>query len=223
MFDDIAPRYDLVNRMLSARIDVGWRKKAIAALAPLKPQKVLDVATGTADVALMTWDMLRPLHITGIDISDGMLSVGRDKIAKRGLAEQITLLQGDSEKIKFADASFDAVTVAFGVRNFEHLQAGMAEMYRVLKPGGRLVVLEFSRPAAPVVKQAYQFYMNVVTPGIGGLFSKNRDAYSYLNQSVQAFPEREQFIDVLKNAGFVNTYYKPLTLGICCMYCGDKV
>lgn len=222
MFDSIAFKYDFVNRFLSFGIDIRWRKKAINKLKQLKPQQILDVATGTADVAIMTYKMLKPKQITGIDISQGMLQLGREKVEKLGLKQQISLHLGDSEHIPFAENSFDAITVAFGVRNFENLEKGLAEMYRVLKPGGRLVVLEFSRPKQPVFKALSNFYMKVLTPGIGSIFSKNKHAYKYLTESVQAFPEREQFTGIMQQAGYKNTEFKPLTIGICCIYCGDK-
>lgn len=222
MFDSIAFKYDFLNRFLSFGIDVWWRKKAIRQLKQLKPQVMLDVATGTADVAIMTWKMLKPQSITGIDISEGMLQHGRQKIDKLGLQQHITLQSGDSETINFADNTFDAITVAFGVRNFENLEKGLAEMYRVLKPGGKLVVLEFSRPKQPLFKSLCNWYMNVLTPGIGKMFSKNKDAYQYLSNSVQAFPERGQFTGIMQATGYTNTYFKPLSLGICCIYCGSK-
>jgi len=222
MFDSIAFKYDFLNRFLSFGIDVWWRKKAIRQLKQLKPQVMLDVATGTADVAIMTYKLLKPQTITGIDISEGMLQHGRQKIEKLGLQQHIALQTGDSERINFADNTFDAITVAFGVRNFENLDKGLAEMYRVLKPGGKLVVLEFSKPKQPLFKSLCNWYMHVLTPGIGKMFSKNKDAYKYLSNSVQAFPEREQFTTIMQGAGYKNTSFKPLTLGICCIYCGSK-
>ena len=222
MFDDISGRYDFLNRFLSAGIDIGWRKKAIAQLADLKPRVILDVATGTADVAIMTYNMLKPEKITGIDISDGMLDVGRGKIIKLGLNEYIELLNGDSEAIRFNDNSFDAITVAFGVRNFQHLETGLKEMKRVLKPGGKLVVLEFSKPNMPFVRSLYNFYMKIVTPGMGKLFSKNRDAYKYLDESIRKFPEGKNFIAILDKLEYKSTYFKSLSLGICSIYCGTK-
>ncbi|MFN4007442.1 MAG: bifunctional demethylmenaquinone methyltransferase/2-methoxy-6-polyprenyl-1,4-benzoquinol methylase UbiE [Chitinophagaceae bacterium] len=222
MFNSIAFRYDFLNRFLSAGIDIQWRKKAIAQLKTLQPQMVLDVATGTADVALMTYDLLKPSKIIGIDISEGMLSLGREKIAKKGLSNTIELFTGDSEKINYPDCTFDAVTVAFGVRNFENLELGLAEMLRVLKPGGKLVILEFSRPKQVGFKSLYNLYMNIVAPRVGKMFSKNKGAYAYLNESVQAFPERENLVTIMKQVGYQQTYFKPLSLGICCIYCGSK-
>jgi demethylmenaquinone methyltransferase/2-methoxy-6-polyprenyl-1,4-benzoquinol methylase len=222
MFDDIAYRYDFLNRFLSGGLDIGWRKKALGYLVALKPGKILDVATGTADVAIMAVALLKPASVTGIDISDGMLDIGRKKISKLGLEKTIKLLNGDSETINFEDNSFDAVTVAFGVRNFQHLEKGMAEILRVLRPGGKLVVLEFSKPKMPLVKSFYNLYMKVVTPNMGKLFSKNRNAYQYLDESIRKFPEGKDFIRILDNIGYINTQSKPLSLGICSIYCGEK-
>lgn len=222
MFDQIAFRYDLLNRFLSGGIDIYWRKRAIRELKELQPQKILDVATGTADVALMTYKYLKPAHITGIDISEGMLDFGRQKVAKLGLEEKINLLKGDSEAINFPDATFDAITVAFGVRNFENLEKGLTEMLRVLKPGGKLVVLEFSKPKQGWFKGIYNLYMKLIAPKAGAWLSKNKDAYQYLNDSVLAFPEGEDFLEILQKSGFQNTYLKRLSLGICTIYCGKK-
>ena len=222
MFDDIAFKYDFLIRFLSAGIDIRWRKKAIEQIAGLHPKKILDVATGTADVAIMASGILKPEKIIGIDISDGMLEIGRQKVAKAGLKEIIELLNGDSETINFEKDSFDAVTVAFGVRNFQHLEKGLSEIYRVLKPGGKLVVLEFSKPKMPGVKSMYNLYMKVICPNVGKLFSKNRNAYKYLDESIQKFPEGKNFTQILDNLGYLNTYCKPLSLGICSIYCGTK-
>jgi demethylmenaquinone methyltransferase/2-methoxy-6-polyprenyl-1,4-benzoquinol methylase len=218
MFNSIAYRYDFLNRFLSVGIDIWWRKKAINQLKQLAPQQVLDVATGTGDVAIMTRKMLKPRHITGIDISEGMLELGRKKIEKAGFSQQISLLKGDSEKIPFEENRFDAITVAFGVRNFQNLEQGLKEMFRVLQPGGKLVVLEFSKSKNVL----FNFYMNVVTPTIGKLFSKNKEAYQYLNDSVQAFPEGQTFLTIMHDAGFTQTYLKKLSFGICTIYCGSK-
>jgi demethylmenaquinone methyltransferase / 2-methoxy-6-polyprenyl-1,4-benzoquinol methylase len=222
MFDNIAYRYDFLNRFLSAGIDIRWRKKAIAELKNIKPQKILDVATGTADVAIMSVAILKPSTIIGIDISDGMLDFGRKKIAKLGLENVIELVNGDSETINFDDNAFDAVTVAFGVRNFQNLEKGLGEIKRVLKPGGKLVVLEFSRPKTQGVKQLYKVYMDVVAPAMGKLFSKNRNAYKYLDESIKKFPEGKNFTTILDNLGYRNTYCKPQSFGICSIYCGEK-
>ncbi len=222
MFDDIAVRYDFLNRFLSAGIDMRWRKKALKHLTEIRPSTILDVATGTADVAIMAAGLLKPEKITGIDISEGMLEIGRKKIHKLGLDKTIELLNGDSEAINFNDNTFDAVTVAFGVRNFQHLEKGLSEIRRVLKPGGKLMVLEFSQPTLPLVKPVYTFYMKIVTPSMGKLFSKNRDAYKYLDESIKKFPEGKNFTTILDKLGYQKTYSKPLSLGICSIYCGVK-
>ena len=222
MFDKIAFRYDFLNRFLSAGIDVSWRKKAIKLLIPSEPKHILDVATGTGDFALTSYHLLNPDKITGIDISDGMLEIGRQKVSRAGLENYIELLNGDSEAILFPDNSFDAVTVAFGVRNFENLENGLSEIKRVLKPGGKLIVLECTEPSLPVIKQFYHFYMKFVTPKIGKLIAKNNDAYQYLNDSVLQFPEKKSFIQILNQSGYKHAFYKTLTLGICTIYCAEK-
>ena len=222
MFDSIAYRYDFLNRFLSAGIDIIWRKNALKELKKLDPKKILDVATGTADVAIMATNSLHPEKIIGIDISDGMLDFGRKKIERLKLGKVIELVNGDSETINFADNSFDAVTVAFGVRNFQNLEKGLGEIKRVLRPGGKLVVLEFSKPKTVGIKQLYNVYMKVVAPGMGKLFSKNRNAYKYLDESIKKFPEGKNFTTILDNLGYRNTYCKPQSLGICSIYCGEK-
>ena len=222
MFNSIAYRYDFLNRFLSAGIDVWWRKKAISQLKETSPKKILDVATGTGDVAILTYHMLQPEKIIGIDISEGMLDLGRKKIEKLNLTNFIQLQSGDSEVIRFEDNIFDAVTVAFGVRNFQNLEKGLKEMYRVLHPGGKLVVLEFSKSNNRVLAGLFHFYMNVITPALGKFFAKNKDAYQYLNDSVQAFPEGEFFLTIMHEAGFTQTYLKKLSFGICTIYCGRK-
>jgi demethylmenaquinone methyltransferase/2-methoxy-6-polyprenyl-1,4-benzoquinol methylase len=222
MFNKIAFRYDFLNRFLSAGIDVSWRKKAIKQLKKLQPKKVLDVATGTGDVAVMTYNSLHPEKIIGIDISEGMLEVGRKKIEKLDLQDKIELQKGDSEQIYFPDNEFDAITVAFGVRNFENLVQGLKEMNRVLKPGGKLVVLEFSKPKQAGFKNLYNLYMKIVAPGFVQMFSSDKKAYQYLNESVQAFPEGESFLNIMHEAGFTQTYLQKLSLGICTIYCGSK-
>jgi demethylmenaquinone methyltransferase/2-methoxy-6-polyprenyl-1,4-benzoquinol methylase len=222
MFNNIAPRYDFLNRFLSAGIDISWRKKALSLLKKDNPKKILDIATGTADVAILAASILSPEKIVGIDISEGMLSYGRQKIKNLQLQDVIELQQGDSEAIQFEDESFDAVTVSFGVRNFQHLENGLSEIKRVLRKGGKLVILEFSRPSLPGIQQLYKLYMSVLAPGIGKIFSNNRGAYQYLNDSVQKFPEGKDFISVLDSIGFHNTSFKRLSLGICSIYIGEK-
>ena len=221
MFDQIAFRYDFINRFLSGGIDRYWRRRAIRELKALQPKQVLDMATGTGDIAILVQRMLRPDKVTGVDISEGMLELGRKKIAKLMLNNQIELVKGDSEAINFQDASFDAVTVAFGVRNFEHLRGGLQEMLRVLKPGGKLVVLEFSKPRK-IFQGLYNVYMKIVAPGVGSLLTRNREAYQYLTNSVKAFPEGNDFLTILREAGYSNVYLKTLSLGICTIYCGEK-
>jgi len=222
MFNNIAGKYDFLNRFLSGGIDIIWRKKAIQQLKALQPQTILDVATGTADVALMTYARLKPQKIIGIDISEGMLNLGKQKIEKAGLSNIIMLQQGDSEHIDFEDNSFDAITVSFGVRNFENLLKGLREMHRVLKPGGKIVILEFSKPRWKPFQMIYNLYLSIIAPAFAQLFSKNKKAYKYLNNSVRAFPEGKQFLTIMHEAGFTQTYLKPLSLGICTIYCGSK-
>ena len=222
MFNNIAGCYDRLNRILSAGIDKGWRKKATKMLKKDYPQIILDVATGTADMAIMAFELLRPKKIIGIDISEQMLELGRKKVEKEGLSELIQLQRGDSETINFPDNSFDAVMVAFGVRNFENLENGLKEMLRVLKPGSKLVVLEFSRPRIKIFRSLYYLYMGIVAPEVARWFSKNKKAYQYLNQSAKLFPERQAFVDILNNAGYLDTSFKPLSAGICCIYIGRK-
>ena len=222
MFDNISRRYDFLNRFLSLGIDQGWRKKALKLLIDKNPKYILDVATGTADVAIMASKILNPTKIVGIDISNGMLKIGREKIKKHQLQNIIELQEGDSASIQFKDNTFDAVTVAFGVRNFQHLEKGMDEIKRVLKPGGKLIVLEFSRPALPVVKQLYNFYMLTICPTFGRLFSKNKQAYKYLDASIKKFPEGNSFLKILKDLGYKNSLSKKLTLGICSIYSAEK-
>lgn len=222
MFNEISGSYDFLNRFLSAGIDVKWRKRALKELAPIQPKIILDVATGTGDLALMACKILRPDKVVGIDISEGMLNLGKEKIKKAGLETVIELEKGDSEAIRHPDNSFDAVTVAFGVRNFEQLEKGLSEIYRVLKPGGKLVVLEFSKPKNNFFKPLYNLYLGIVAPEMAKWFSKNKNAYQYLNNSIKAFPERQAFDSILQQTGFTNTYFKIQSLGICCIYCGSK-
>jgi len=222
MFNDIAFKYDFLNRFLSVGIDVSWRKKGIHQLKDIKPQQVLDVATGTADVALLTYKILQPQKIIGIDISEGMLNIGKKKIEEQNLQHFIQLQKGDSEKIDFNDNTFDAITVAFGVRNFENLEKGLQEMLRVLKPNGKLVIMECTQPKQFAFKGFYNIYMNIIAPGFGKMFAKNKQAYQYLNNSIQAFPEGKTFLNVMEKAGFNKTYLKTLSLGLCTIYCGSK-
>jgi demethylmenaquinone methyltransferase / 2-methoxy-6-polyprenyl-1,4-benzoquinol methylase len=222
MFDEIAGGYDFMNHFLSAGIDVSWRRKAINLFKKEAPQHLLDVATGTADMALMAAKMLKPQQITGIDISPKMLEIGRKKVAAQNLLTKIELYTGDSETIHFADNTFDAAMVAFGVRNFENLEKGLAEILRVIKPGTQLVVLEFSKPKMGIIRTFYNLYMGVLAPQMAAFFKQNKKAYQYLNDSAKAFPDRGQFVSVLNKTGYVQTSFKPLSLGICCIYTGRK-
>jgi demethylmenaquinone methyltransferase/2-methoxy-6-polyprenyl-1,4-benzoquinol methylase len=222
MFDGIAARYDLMNRLFSGGTDMKWRKKTITLLKTIEPKTLLDMATGTGDMAILACRLLNPEKITGVDISAEMLDIGRKKIEKEGLANKIELVKGDGEAISFPDNSFDAVMVAFGVRNFEKLENGLSEMLRVLKPGGKLVILEFSKPNWGF-KNLYNLYMGIVAPEVARWFRQNKDAYKYLNRSSNAFPDRKDFTDILNRVGFSNTECKPLSFGICCIYSGRKL
>ncbi|RLD52230.1 MAG: bifunctional demethylmenaquinone methyltransferase/2-methoxy-6-polyprenyl-1,4-benzoquinol methylase UbiE [Bacteroidetes bacterium] len=222
MFDNIAPKYDFLNHFLSMNIDKIWRRKSIRLLKSEKPQLILDVATGTGDFAFEIYKRLKPKKIIGIDISEGMLKVGEEKIKKRNLTEYIEFRKGDSENLDFEDNYFDAVTVAFGVRNFENLQKGLAELFRVLKPSGKLIVLEFSQPDKFPIKQFYGFYSKYILPFFGKLFSKDKSAYIYLPESVNAFPYGEKFTQFLKNAGFKSAQYKKFSFGISSVYFAEK-
>lgn len=221
MFNNIAHRYDFLNRSLSMGIDVLWRKKMIAQLKAMRPKVILDVATGTGDVALEAMS-LKPERVVGVDISTGMLELGKQKIAKRGLSSTIQMVEGDSENLPFDDNTFDAVTVAFGVRNFENLNKGLKEINRVLRKDGKLVVLEFSQPKAFPVKQLYWFYFNNILPVFGKMLSKDASAYTYLPESVKAFPDGDAFLAQLKKAGFSANFKRPLTFGIATIYTGVK-
>ncbi len=221
MFNSIAHRYDFLNHFLSAGVDHYWRRRAIDELVAAKPRRILDVATGTADLAIAAL-RVDPEQVIGIDISEGMLSVGRQKLTERHLSDRITLLQGDSEALQFADNSFDAIMAAYGVRNFEHLDRGLAEMFRVLEPGGKLVILEFSKPRAFPLKQLYNGYFQHVLPRFGKMISKDSSAYTYLPASVQAFPDGEDFLEHLRRAGFQAPRWQPLTFGISSLYTATK-
>jgi len=221
MFNSIAGKYDFLNHFLSAGVDIYWRKKAIGLLKKSAPKQILDIATGTGDFAIEALNV-NPDKITGIDISEGMLAVGREKLTKKGLSGKIELLSGDSENLQFEANKFDAVTAAFGVRNFENLEKGLSEMNRVLKPGGRVVILEFSKPTAFPMKQAYNFYFKNILPVFGKMISKDQAAYTYLPESVQAFPDGKAFLNILEKVGFKNTQWQSLTFGICSIYTGIK-
>jgi len=221
MFDRIAGKYDFLNHFLSLGIDRGWRRKAINTLKPVSPKKILDVATGTGDLAIEAL-RLQPEKVTGVDISEGMMEIGRKKIAAKGLSSKIDLQYGDSEALPFDAAYFDAITCAYGVRNFEHLELGLKDMYRVLRPGGRIAILEFSKPKNFPVKQLYNFYFRYILPVLGKTVSKDATAYTYLPESVAAFPEGNDFCQILKNCGFTDVHARPLTLGITTLYTAGK-
>lgn len=221
MFDNISPRYDLLNHLLSINIDKIWRKKAVKRLSRYKPETILDVATGTADFAIAAMK-IKPLKVTGIDISEGMLGIGRDKVAKNGWSQKIELIKADSEDLPFENASFDAAVVGFGVRNFENLEKGLTEILRVLKPGGFFIVLEFSKPKKTPFRQIYHFYFAKVLPVLGRLISKDENAYTYLPESVNEFPDGDDFIAVLRKVGFGNYSWFPQTFGIASIYEAQK-
>ena len=221
MFNNISRRYDFLNHFLSLGIDRGWRRKAINILRPLKPQSILDVATGTGDFAVQAMS-LKPQKVVGVDISEGMLDVGKKKIIAKGLSNVVSLQYGDSENLPFGDNSFDAITVGFGVRNFEDLRRGLGEMYRVLKPGGKAVILEFSRPKSFPFKQVYNFYFSFILPRIGKMVSKDDSAYTYLPKSVEAFPDGEDFLRILQDVGFKQNQCRSLTFGVSSIYTGTK-
>ena len=221
MFDNIAPRYDLLNRALSLGIDISWRRKAIRLLKPYSPKSVLDLATGTADFAIEA-RKLKPDSIVGIDIAPQMLEVGREKISKAELDGLIELKTGDAEHIEYPDSSFDAITIGFGVRNFENLNKGLEEIYRVLSPGGAVAILEPAFPTQFPIKQLFQFHFNVMTPLIGKWISGDQAAYEYLPNSVKAFPTGKEFVQICETAGFSSAKHIPLTFGICALYLLEK-
>ena len=221
MFNNISRKYDLLNHLLSLGIDISWRKKAINQLKTLQPKKILDVATGTADFAIEAIS-LKPDKVIGVDISEGMLEQGKEKIKKLKLQQSIELLMADSEDLPFLDNKFDAVIVAFGVRNFENLEKGLSEMIRVTRVGGMVVIIEFSRPPDFPFNYIYNFYFKYILPGIGKIISKDKSAYRYLPDSVMAFPDGENFISILRKTGFKNLKCLPLTFGISCIYTGSK-
>ncbi|WP_299155804.1 bifunctional demethylmenaquinone methyltransferase/2-methoxy-6-polyprenyl-1,4-benzoquinol methylase UbiE [uncultured Christiangramia sp.] len=221
MFDNISDNYDGLNRVISMGTDVSWRKKVVAAVAATNPDSILDIATGTGDLAIQMANT-GATRIVGLDLSDGMLSVGRKKIAAKKLDVGIEMIQGDSENLPFEADSFDAITVAFGVRNFENLELGLSEIFRVLKPGGIFVVLETSVPTRFPFKQGYKIYSSMILPAIGKLFSKDKDAYSYLSESAASFPYAKEFNNILSKTGFTNVRDLPQTLGVSTIYIASK-
>ena len=222
MFDNIAPAYDQLNHTLSWGIDKSWRKKAINWLKPFQPQRMMDVATGTGDFAIQACRVLNPKELIGTDISEGMMNVGRQKVKDAGLEGRISFAKEDCTALTFPDNRFDAITVAFGVRNFEDLDKGLREMHRVLDTDGKLVILELSEPDWFPMKQLYALYSKVVIPTLGKLLSKDRSAYTYLPQSIKAFPQGEVMKEIILKAGFREANFKRLTLGICTLYTATK-
>ena len=222
MFDNIAPAYDQLNHTLSWGIDKSWRKKAIDWLKPFNPQRMMDVATGTGDFAIQACRVLNPKELIGTDISEGMMNVGRQKVKEAGLESRISFAKEDCTALSFPDNRFDAITVAFGVRNFEDLDKGLREMHRVLDTDGKLVILELSEPEWFPMKQLYALYSKVVIPTLGKLLSKDRSAYTYLPQSIKAFPQGEVMREIILKAGFSEARFKRLTLGICTLYTATK-
>ncbi|MBR4238856.1 MAG: bifunctional demethylmenaquinone methyltransferase/2-methoxy-6-polyprenyl-1,4-benzoquinol methylase UbiE [Prevotella sp.] len=222
MFDNIAPTYDKLNHRLSWDIDRGWRKKAIKQLAPYNPKTMLDIATGTGDFAILAAKMLKPQTLIGADISEGMMEIGRKKVEKEGLSDIIKFQKEDCLSLSYPDNTFDAVTAAFGIRNFANLDKGLREIYRVLKPGGNLSIVELTQPVSFPMHQLFHVYSHTVLPLYGRLISKDRSAYDYLTATIEAFPQGEQMVEILKSAGFSNACFKRLTFGICTMYFATK-
>ena len=222
MFDNIAPTYDKLNHRLSWDIDRGWRRKAIKALAPYQPQSLLDIATGTGDFAILAAQMLKPKRLVGADISEGMMQIGREKVASLGLSDIVTFEKEDCCHLSYNSDTFDAVTAAFGIRNFADLDAGLREMYRVLKPGGHLSIVELTTPVKFPMKQLFRIYSHTVLPVYGRLISRDTSAYSYLTKTIEAFPQGERMVDILMKAGFAEASFRRLTFGICTMYFATK-
>ena len=222
MFDNIAPTYDTLNHRLSWNIDRGWRRKAIRQLAPYKPLSMLDIATGTGDFAIMAAEMLQPQRLIGADISEGMMEIGRQKVARRGLDNVIRFEKEDCTSLSYRDDTFDAVTAAFGIRNFADLDKGLSEMCRVLKKGGHLSIVELTQPIGFPMKQLFRIYSHTVLPVYGRLISKDTAAYSYLTKTIEAFPQGERMVSILHKAGFSEASFHRLTFGICTMYFATK-
>ncbi len=222
MFDNIAPTYDTLNHRLSWNIDKGWRHKAIKQLEPSYPKTILDIATGTGDFAILAAKMLHPDKIVGIDISEGMMKVARVKVEQSGLRQVIDMKKEDCLAMSFPDNTFDAATSAFGIRNFQNLDKGLAEICRVMKPGGHLSLVELTSPVSFPMKQLFKIYSHTILPAYGKLISKDNGAYQYLTASIEAFPQGEQMVGILKKAGFAKASFRRLTFGICTMYFAQK-
>lgn len=221
MFDNISGEYDGLNRVISFGTDVKWRKEVVNLVAETNPQNILDIATGTGDLAISLTES-GATEIIGLDISEGMLEVGRQKITKKQLDGIISMVVGDSEDLPFKDNSFDTITVAFGIRNFENLEKGLSEILRVLKPGGIFVILETSIPTKFPFKQGYKFYSKIILPNIGKLFSKDKFAYKYLSESASVFPFGEALNNILRNVGFIEVENRPKTFGVATIYIASK-
>lgn len=222
MFDNIAPTYDALNHRLSWDIDKGWRRKAIGLLAPFHPQSILDIATGTGDFAILAAQMLHPKQLIGADISEGMMNIGKGKVEKLGLADIVSFKKEDCMAMSFEDNTFDAVTAAFGIRNFQDLDQGLKEMCRVLKKGGHLSIAELTTPVSFPMKQLFRVYSHTFLPVYGKLISKDSSAYSYLTATIEAFPQGEKMMEILKKAGFSKVSFRRLTFGICTLYFAEK-
>lgn len=222
MFDNIAPTYDALNHRLSLDIDKYWRKKAIKVLKEHSPKRILDIATGTGDFAILACKMLHPHTLIGADLSEGMMNIGREKVKQMGLDSTISFIKQDCMELSFENESFDAVTAAFGIRNFQDLDKGLSEMCRVLKKGGMLSIVELTTPVHFPMKQLFRIYSRTVLPLYGKLISKDKSAYSYLTATIEAFPQGERMIDILKQAGFSEAAFERLTFGICTMYVAKK-
>ena len=222
MFDDIAPKYDMLNHRLSWNIDKGWRNKAVMQLAPFKPKTILDIATGTGDFAILLGKKLKPEHLIGADISEGMMKIGREKVKQLGLDSMIEFRKEDCMALSFPSETFDAVTAAYGIRNFQNLDKGLAEMYRVLKKGGHLSIAELTSPVSFPMKQLFKIYSHTLLPAYGAFITKNRGAYDYLTATIEAFPQGEKMMAILKEAGFTKVSFKRLTFGICTIYFAEK-
>lgn len=222
MFDNIAPTYDTLNHRLSGNIDKGWRKKAIRQLLPFHPKKMLDIATGTGDFAILAAKELKPEHLIGADISEGMMAIGREKVKDAGLSDVISFQKEDCLNLSFPDNSFDAVTAAFGIRNFQNLDKGLAEICRVLKKGGHLSIVELTTPVKFPMKQLFRIYSNTFLLNYAKFISKDKSAYEYLNKTVEAFPQGEKMMEIFQKAGFAKSSFRRLTFGICTMYFAEK-